>query len=293
MSATQMFYHLLMEQVMRHPLPRVPEHDAVMRDPAQVHAFADSGRDQGILQPLYLYHATQCLPVLRTGDTVLDLACGPANQLACMARLNPDCHFFGLDASPAMLDLAGETLRQQQIDNVTLMQGDITNLHFLHQASQDAVMCTMSLHHLPDTRSLGQACSEIRRVLRPGGGLYLADFGRLKRLASQRYFAHDRASEQSPAFTRDFLASLRAAFSVAEMRHALQSANLETRTDQTALAPFLMIFRSTTRRQIDRPLQQRWQQAWHTLDAQAQQDFHNLVRWFRLGGLALPPGIPG
>ncbi|MBV8047883.1 MAG: class I SAM-dependent methyltransferase [Paludibacterium sp.] len=288
MSAPAMIAHLLLERLTRHCLPRTPEDQGVMEAAEQVAAFADSGREQGILAYIYLFHAALSLPVIRSGDRVLDLACGPANQLAQIARLNRDCQFVGVDASQRMLGLARDTLARENLDNVTLRHGDVTCLNDLAAASFDAVLCTMSLHHLNDVGALTRALAEVRRVLKPDGGLFLADFGRLKRAATQRFFAYDRADMQSAPFTLDFLHSMRAAFSFEELQNALTDSRLDAHGYHTALAPFMMIFRSASRRELDPPLVQRVQAAFRQLDRGLQRDFDNLARWFGLGGLPLP-----
>lgn len=289
MSVAAMIGHLLLERLSRRILPRVPETDAVMAAPAQVDAFMASGRGAGMLAHLYFFNAVMSVPVIRAGDVVLDLACGPANQLAQIARLHPRSQFIGIDASPAMLALARATLAD--IPNAQVQPGDITQLSSLESASIDCVLCTMSLHHLPDSAALEHAMREIRRVLKPEGGVYLADFGRLKRTATQRYFAHDRADEQSPQFTEDFLLSLRAAFSIDELRAATAALAAPLSRHATALAPFLMIFRSAARGAIDDGLVARVEESYRRLSDLQRRDVDNLVRWFRLGGLALPAGI--
>ena len=80
---------LIRESVSRRELPRVPEPESIMHDPAQIAAFEEAGREDGILAFIYFFHALQMAPVVRPGDRVLDLACGPANQLVQAARLNP------------------------------------------------------------------------------------------------------------------------------------------------------------------------------------------------------------
>lgn len=289
MSVPRMIAHLLLERCSRKLLSRVPETDAVMAAPDQVDAFAASGRDEGLLAHLYFFHAVMSLPVIRPGDTVLDLACGPANQLAQIARLHPGARFIGVDASPAMLERARATLAP--LPHASAQPGDITHLPAIAPASIDCVLCTMSLHHLPDVAALDRAMREIRRVLKPGGGIYLADFGRLKRAATQRYFAHDRADEQSQQFTEDFLQSLRAAFSIDELRAATAALDTPLALHATALAPFLMVARSTARGAIDGDTAARVQRSYRALSRVQQRDFDNLVRWFRVGGLSLPDDI--
>ncbi|WP_085276463.1 class I SAM-dependent methyltransferase [Pseudogulbenkiania subflava] len=288
MSAPVMMAHLLLERLSSAVLAREPEPQALMEDADQIRAFMLSGLGNGILNYVYFFHAVMSLPVIRPGDVVLDLACGPANQLLQIARLHPDARFIGLDASVAMLELARENLVQAGLPNVSLQQGDISRLDGFADAAVDCVLCTMSLHHLPDTELLGLAMWQIRRVLRPDGGVYLADFGRLKRRATQRFFAYDRIELQSELFTIDFLNSLRAAFSQDELQQAVALLERELHVYRTALAPFMLLFRSAPRRHIDAVLEQRVRDGYARLTAGEQRDFDNLARWFRLGGLNLP-----
>lgn len=288
MSVPAMIAYLLLERLSRQVLPRTPESSPVMQAPAQVDAFAQGGDGDGILTHLYFFHAVMSLPVIRPGDTVLDLACGPANQLAHIARLNPESSFIGIDASPAMLERARATLASNKINNAALQSGDITHLKNIDTASIDCAICTMSLHHLPDTNALQKTMREIRRVLKSGGGIYLADFGRLKRTATQKYFAYDRIELQSQAFTDDFLNSMRAAFSVEEFKAALEHIGRSVPIHQTALAPFMMIARSEARRAIDSELAEKIKIRYQDLTAGQRRDFDNIVRWFWMGGLELP-----
>lgn len=288
MSALAMLTHLLLEKLPGEPLQRQPEHNLIMEQPAQIDAFAASGRNEGVLRYIYLFHAIQSLPVIRPGDTVLDLACGPANQLAQIARLTPEATFTGLDASASMLKQAQRTIAEAGQHNISLVQGDAARLDGFADASIDVVLCTMSLHHLPDTGALNSTMRQIRRVLKTDGGLYLADFTRLRRRATQRYFAYDRADMQSQQFTRDFLDSMRAAFSMTELRQALSSLQVPMRLYQTAMAPFMMICRSEARSSIDSARRQRMRACWNELPAGLRRDFNNLARWFAAGGLGLP-----
>ncbi|MCO5976019.1 methyltransferase domain-containing protein [Ideonella sp. NS12-5] len=259
-----------------------------MDDPAQIAAFQACGRRDGVLGPVYFYNAVQALPAILPGDRVLDLACGPANQLAEMADLNPDTEFVGVDIAPHMLAQARETLAQHRLDNVQLTQADICRLEQFDDASFDAVTCTLSLHHLEDTLALAQALREAARVLRPGGGVFLADFGRLRRRATQAYFAHDREAEQSPQFTQDYHNSLRAAFSPQELRAAAQVLPAGLRWHATALAPFLLIARHPRHDGTHGPAAARARQRHARMSAAQQRDLQALAGWFRAGGLSLP-----
>ena len=281
-------YHLILERLSRHLPPRVPEPELIMHDPSQTAAFMEAGRENGILAFIYFYHALQITPVVRNGDRVLDLACGPANQLAQIALLNPLAHFVGLDASANMLDQARATLARLGVGNVALVSGDMTRLTGIDSFSMDCVICTMSLHHLPDLEALSSTMCEVRRVLKPGGGLYFVDFGRLKRASTQRFFAEDQRDRQPAQFTQDYLNSLKAAFSVAELSNAVAVLGPDVARHVTALAPFMVVFKSADRRELDAATRQLARELYRRMSMEQQKSFQSFARWFRAGGYDLP-----
>ncbi|MHB8743755.1 MAG: class I SAM-dependent methyltransferase [Sulfuricaulis sp.] len=287
MSTLAMFAHLLMERLSRSELPRTPESKLVVDDPAQVTAFMDRGRNDGILTFSYFFHALQASSVIHAGDTVLDMACGPANQLAQIALLNPDSHFIGLDASANMLDQARCILARYGITNVELVCGDMVQLG-VAEATIDCVISTMSLHHLPDLAALSNTMRGVQRVLKPDGGLYIADFGRLKRANTQRYFAEDRRDCQSAQFTQDFLQSMQAAFSIQELDAAIAVIGSGVVRHQTAWVPFLVTFSRAARCPLDAHRQHLAQQSFDRMSPSQQRDFLVLSRWFRAAGYILP-----
>lgn len=284
--STSVVIHLLCERISWRKQPRVPEPDLVMESEAQTVAFSQAGDASGVLSFLYLYNALQITSVLQPGDRVLDLACGPAHQLVQVARLNPEVHFVGLDASPTMLECAQSTLARADVRNVDLVQGDMTRLMEMDDGSMDGVICTMSLHHLPDHAALCATLREVRRVLKPQGRFYLTDFGRLKLLRTQRFFADDL--RQPAQFTEDYFNSLRAAFSVEELSVAAAPLGPDVQRHVTVLAPFLMVFRSAFQRPMDPQTLQRAKEAFANLSAAHQDNFRSVASWFRVSGYALP-----
>lgn len=203
---------ILREKMSTRQVPREPEPSLVMDEPESVSGFTDSGRVDGIMSAAYLFHSARISAVITGRSKIVDLGCGPATQLAQVARLNPEARFLGVDMSSAMLSEAEDHIRAERLTNVELAHGDICALTKTGPSSVDAVMSTMALHHLPTIETLQQCFSEIRRILKPGGAVYLADFGRLKRLESMRYFAYMNEAHQPPAFSLDYERSLKAAF---------------------------------------------------------------------------------
>ena len=278
--------HLLRERFSWNQQPRVPEPDLVMESLAQTTSFSEAGETNGALAFLYLYNALHITSLLQPGDRVLDLACGPAHQLAQVAFLNPDVEFVGVDASSAMLDCARSTLARAQVENVELVRGDITRLTVQTGGSMDCVICTMSLHHLPDQKALRATLLEVRRILKPQGRIYLVDFGRLKLRSTQHFFTNDL--RQSAQFTEDYFNSLQAAFSVDELTAAVALLAPDVQRHVTVLAPFMVVFRTAFQRAIDVPTLQRAKAVFATLSPVQQDDFRGLAQWFRLSGYALP-----
>lgn len=277
--------HLLREKLYWGNQARVPEPDLVMESEAQTQAFALAGEQDGVLAFLYLYNAVQISSVLKPGDQVLDLACGPANQLIQMARLNPDMQFVGIDASPSMLQHAQRGVERTGVGNVALQLGDITHLDGVADASFDCVTCTMSLHHLPDLAALSATMHEIRRVLKPQGRFYLVDFGRFKLRSTQRFFADDL--HESAQFTDDYFNSLRAAFSVQELTTATATLEPGTQIHRTVLAPFMVVVRSAFQRPLNAATLHRVKAAFTNLSVPQQEAFRNIANWFRMGGCPL------
>lgn len=294
MSALVMMMHMLLERLTPGDRPRVPEPNLVMDAPEQVQAFASSGDRDGPLAPIYLYLAIQAARTIPQGGRVLDLACGPCNQLAVLASLHPGTEFVGLDLSTTMLARAHVTLERAGLRNVTLVQGDMRTLADFADHSFDGVFSTLSLHHLPTPADLDQTGRSVARVLRPGAGVYLADFGRLKRQATLDFMVHDRESEQTPLFTLDYMNSLKAAFSLAELRHAigpLTATGPSLQVHTTALAPFMVVMHRAAAA-ASSSSSDAWARAtrgaFAALSDSHQRDVLALANWFQAGGLPLP-----
>ncbi len=105
--------------------------------------------------------------------TVLDHACGAGTDLLIAARrIGPRGKAIGVDMTPLMRETAQQAAREAGLaDRVEIRAGLFEELP-VDDASIDVVISNGVLNLSPDKR---QALREIRRVLRPGGRLYLAD----------------------------------------------------------------------------------------------------------------------
>lgn len=277
---------LLKELLTSRRVARTNEPALVMDDPQQVREYTQAGLEGGVMAPVYLFHCAQVCEVIRPGDRILDLACGPANQLVQIARLNPECQFVGFDLSAEMLDRARELAATENLANVEFEHGSITDLARFESRSFDAVMSTMALHHLPDLNCLNKTFSEAARVLKPDGGLYLADFGRLKRVDSIEYFAYQYEDRQPPLFTIDYLNSLHAAFSLDDFRNACARAFVNRAgVVSTWCVPYMVITKTPSRREIPDDLRKSLWAIRDSLPDYHKVDLDDLRRFFQMGGL--------
>lgn len=100
------------------------------------------------------------------GKRLLDIGCGTGFILS----LAHSCfeEVYGIDITPAMLDIAASKLKEQKVNNVKLMQASSDKLPF-PDSYFDVVIAYGFLHHLP---TLLPTFSEVYRVLKDGGVFY-------------------------------------------------------------------------------------------------------------------------
>lgn len=270
----------------RRPRSRVPEPRLVMNDPAQVQAYLDAGSERGALAPMYLFNTMLASALIAPGDLVMDLACGPANQLAQLAAINPDARFVGVDLSAEMLKKAEAVAARRGLSNVAFEVSDIAALTRFGDGSVDVVISTLSLHHMPDHQSLARVFAEVNRVLKPTGRVYFSDMGCLRSERSITEFARQYAHQQPEVFNLDYLNSLRAAFTLADFRTAIRPLESRVQLFSTFLVPYMIVVKSPASVPLNDVRRQRIESIQRAMSAQQQADFTKLRLFFRLGGLA-------
>jgi ubiquinone/menaquinone biosynthesis C-methylase UbiE len=102
-----------------------------------------------------------------SGDTVLDVACGPGLVVRAFAEVA--ARVTGVDLTPAMVERARE--HTQGLQNVELVCGDVEQLPFA-DATFSIVVSRLAFHHFPHP---GRVLAEMKRVCKPGGRVVIAD----------------------------------------------------------------------------------------------------------------------
>jgi ubiquinone/menaquinone biosynthesis C-methylase UbiE len=102
-------------------------------------------------------------------DRILDLACGPG---IVAETVSPHVReVVGIDATPEMIRLVRERFAMAHLTNGRFEVASAEWLPF-EAGEFDQVLTRLSFHHFPDVAAV---LAEIRRVLRPGGRMIVAD----------------------------------------------------------------------------------------------------------------------
>jgi SAM-dependent methyltransferase len=100
---------------------------------------------------------------------VVDLGCGSGNFALALARRGYDV--TGIDVAPGMLAAAEAARRQAELANARFERGDLGRPLDLPTGAFGGAICHFVLQYVGGP---AQLLREVRRVLRPGGCLFLA-----------------------------------------------------------------------------------------------------------------------
>jgi ubiquinone/menaquinone biosynthesis C-methylase UbiE len=128
-----------------------------------------TSRERGFKRRL-LEHAR-----IKDGESVLDLGSGTGTLAIEVKEEVPKARVVGLDADPAILGRARSKAKEAGV-KVDFDEGLATELPY-EARSFDVILSTLLFHHLTDEAKADTA-EEIRRVLRLGGRVLTADWGR-------------------------------------------------------------------------------------------------------------------
>lgn len=209
----------------------------------QVLSYSAYGEADSALRAAYLFHAYWASQSFSGCKRVIDLGCGPANQLLLLAKLNPQIHFVGVDLSEDMLKLAQKNKESSGINNVEFVADDITQLSKLADKSFDGVFSSVALHHVSTEKDLYAVFSQVERVLSGPRALYITDFILLKNPKSIDYLL-ELNWQQPELFRLEYLNSLKAAFSLVHFKKVHELVHTDFKIYHTKLANFLMIMKT-------------------------------------------------
>jgi ubiquinone/menaquinone biosynthesis C-methylase UbiE len=138
----------------------------MMKDPYQLTAKWYDKVFEPINKGLRLLGLRMLLP--KKGMAILDVGCGTGSYLEFYKRFQ--CDLFGIDPSPAMLEIAKERLGEE----ANLYHGGADDMPYPDN-SFDLIVSMLVLHEIDHVVRLA-VIDEIKRVLKPSGKILLIDF---------------------------------------------------------------------------------------------------------------------
>ena len=106
---------------------------------------------------------------------IWDPSAGPGGAALRLARLVPEGEVVAADLSRGMVETAWRAAQQAGCDhNMAFFQADVAKPPEAFEGYFDAIVCCLSFHHYPDGEAAVRA---FRRVLAPGGKVFVADAG--------------------------------------------------------------------------------------------------------------------
>jgi ubiquinone/menaquinone biosynthesis C-methylase UbiE len=118
-------------------------------------------------------------------ERVLDLACGTGTLAIWMKTADPEAEVVGLDGDPSILEIASRKAARASVA-VTLDHGFSHDLPY-PDAHFDCVVSSLFFHHL-SWADKQRTVREVFRVLKPGGELHVADWGRASNFVMRGLF---------------------------------------------------------------------------------------------------------
>jgi arsenite methyltransferase len=184
-----------------------------MNNLEQVESYVKAYEWGGPTSALQLHHIKELSRLIRKGDTIVDLACGPGPLLLELAELYPSCNFIGVDLSPLMLAHLKAKAKALNLNNIRTLQADIRTLKKSDLGGgADLVISTSAMHHLPEVSDLRTVFERVNSILNIDAGIYIFDFG-LLRSDKTRALLVAELKKTAPILTvQDYEVSLKACF---------------------------------------------------------------------------------
>lgn len=212
---------------------RIPESELVMEQREAVVAFDDAGVASGPLAAIYEFSSLALSRMLPHMAVVVDLGCGPGRFLGNLLSRRPDVQGIGVDLSDEMLDAARRAHAERSIgERVRYVQADFASFDECVPGHVDAIVCMSALHHCADFEALVATLAATKRVHeRTDCAIWFFDLVRPEHedLCELIPRAHEVAARErlAPAFRTDWVNSLKAGWSVSELRAALDTVDLD------------------------------------------------------------------
>ena len=157
------------------------------------------------------------------GGAILDVGTGPARIPIALARADERANVLGIDLARHMLNRARRNVGEAGLsDRIKLEHLDAKGVPY-PDGQFEAVISNSIVHHIPDPTS---ALAEMVRLVAPGGSLFVRDLCRPTDDDTLGAIVRAYAGDESEPARALFVASLRAALTLDEVRELVASQGL-------------------------------------------------------------------
>jgi ubiquinone/menaquinone biosynthesis C-methylase UbiE len=161
----------------------------------------------------------RALELAPASGLVLDVGTGPGEIPILLADRAPRLRIVAIDLAEHMLALARANVAKAGLaDRIELECRDVKATGF-SEGRFDLVICNSLVHHIPDPEALFR---ELRRVTRPGAGMFIKDLHRPGSMAELERLVELYARDCTNYQRRSFFDSLHSGLTVPEVEAACE-----------------------------------------------------------------------
>ena len=219
-------------------MDRIPEAE-LMEDEEQAKAYAFA--DFSVAHHLFIKNFQQKFADINSSlnDVVLDLGCGSCDITRRFSHAYPDAGFHAIDGAAAMLKHAAELNEQENLTHkIKLVQGCLPDIK-LPQQFYHLIISNSLLHHLHDPFVLWKT---IQQHVKPYAHVFVMDLIRPVDEQTVKFLSDEYIKNESDQLKTDFENSLRAAFTIDEVRQQLDETGLEKLMVETVSDRHMIIY---------------------------------------------------
>jgi ubiquinone/menaquinone biosynthesis C-methylase UbiE len=153
---------------------------------------------------------------LRGDEAIMDFGCGTGTLSIMIKERYPEVNVVGIDVDEQILKIAERKIKERNL-NISLLEYDGENLDFPSQQRFDKIVSSFVIHHIPvnaKKKIFAQLCS----LLKPGGELHIADFGKGRNIYMKAAFGFFRRFDSEKNTSMNAKGSLPQFISANELR---------------------------------------------------------------------------
>src|SRR3989338_4242459 len=207
--------------------------------PSSVEAY-DEGGKTGNLLPSYWLAAHIICHLAPDHGIAVDIACGNGLLTLELEQSLPEIRFFGVELSPTMLSQAALNMKRvlktlplpYQLlfsKQVNFLRGNMEDLRQIPSQSSDLTLFTYALHHTDSEEQALAILSEIRRITKKDGALFIMDLIRPRNGTFYQFYA-TAFGTKNRFLQQDFEASLQAAYRPNEFQQLFERVGFKNMT---------------------------------------------------------------